>query len=248
MKKYELDIPKILYKYRDLKSGHAEKILSNGEIYFATTDQLADHKEKASFVLSKGAWVNDKKNSLVYLSPEENKNRLMKVVRAGQHEPYGILSLCESREELLMHEQYADNFQGICIGFDWGKFNLSFAGSYPPVRNIPRRVIYQKPIEIDATHITPEQWLEIFCSKLPEYSYEKEYRLFYTKGKHASQLVRQAIKEIIFGYKVSLDEILRVKGLVGDLSGINFFIAQKINNKIQIKNLNLEKYLALEID
>ncbi len=248
MKKYELNIPKILYKYRDLKSGHAEKILSNGEIYFATTNQLADHKEKASFVMSKGAWVNDENNSLVYLSPEESKNRLMKAVRAGPHEPYGILSLCESREELLMHEQYADNFQGICIGFDWDKFNLYFAGSYPPVRNIPRCVIYQETTEIDAAHVTPEQWLEIFCSKLPKYSYEKECRLFYTKGKHVSEFVRQAIKEIIFGYKVSLDKILQVKALVGDLSGISFYIAQKIDNKVQIKNLNLEKCFELELD
>ncbi len=237
MKKYELNIPKMLYKYRDLRSGHTEKILSNGEIYFASTNKLEDHNEKASFVFWNNIWVKSKNNLLKYLSPEENKNRLMEVVRSGHNEPYGILSLCESRQEPLMYKQYADDFQGICIGFDWDKFNLFFADVSPSIKNIPRRVIYQETIEINADYITPEQWLEIYCSKLPRYSYEKEYRFFYLKGKYSSAFVRQAIKEIIFGYKVSKDKIVQIKALVSDLPCIRYFIAQEINGKIQINDV-----------
>lgn len=223
------NIPKILYKYRNFRENFVEKMLLNGEIYFATTNELTDFNEKSAFVLSKGSWVNDENNSLVFLNPEQYKEYLMKLVKAGKSETYGILSLCDSKKEVNMYRDYADDFNGICIGFDWDKFDLFFHGSHPPIKNRPRRVIYGETIKIDSDHITPEKLLEIYCRKLKKYSYEKEYRIFYSKGKFTDKSVRYAIREIVFGYKVSNNRILEIKNLVSDLTEIDFFIARLIN-------------------
>lgn len=236
MKKYEINIPNILYKYRFFNE-EAERILLNGEIYFATTNELNDPCEKF-FRFKNGEYINDINNQLRYLNPEQLTQHFLDAIRTGKNEPYGILSLCDSKEEIKMYKEYADEFKGLCIGFDWNRFGLMFAGSYPPQVNIPRRVTYQPLIEIETTHVPPETWLEIFTSKIPEYSHEKECRMFYTKGKLISNAIRHAIKEIVFGHHMPQEHILKIKNMIQDLRSVSLFKTKIIEDTVNIEPFN----------
>jgi hypothetical protein len=230
MRNEKIQPPKMLYKYRQINE-FSKKILLEGEIYFATTNELKDPLEK-SFSFTNGSWVVDENNKRVYLSPEQYTQRLLNSVRKGGGEPYGILSFCESKKEIQMYKEYADDFKGICIGFDWEIFGLTFPGSCPLEKNIPRKVIYQSPIKIEKEYIPPQKWIEIFTTKSIDFSYEKEWRMFYTKGKFSSDNVRYAIREIVFGHNVSQEHILQVKEWIKDLDGINLFI---IDSKFELE-------------
>ena len=233
MEKINSDIPKILYKYRPFNE-LSKKLLSKGEVYFATTNELKDPLEKF-FTFKNGSWIVDKNNKNVYLNSQQYTERMLKITRAGKNEAFGILSLCGSNKQLKMYEEYADNFKGICVGLDWAEFNLFFVGSHPLEKNVPRKVIYQPPIEIEEKYIKPGMLLEIFTTKSLDFLHEKEYRMFYTKGKLF--INRPAIKEIIFGKNILFEQMLQVREWVKDLSGINFFIATPLfnENKVQIE-------------
>lgn len=229
------NIPKILYKYRPFNE-FAKRMLSKGEIYFAIINQLKDQNER-KFRFTNGAWVN-LNNQPNCLNPEQYTQYILETIRAGELEQHGIFSLCESKLEKRMYEEYADNFKGICIGFDWDAFGLFFDGSCPPVRNFPRKVIYQPLVEIQTLHPTPNQYIEIFTSKLPQYSYEKEYRMFYKKGILAMSTIRYAIKEIIFGHNIAPEQMLEIKDWIKDLRNVALYTTRLVGKKVQIDQYN----------
>lgn len=238
MNNHDKSIPQILYKYR-VCNNFLENMLSKGEIFFPGVCELEDPNEKASFIFTQGTTIKDKNNQIIYLTPQERKIYFLEIIKSDKNERHGILSLCDSKREEKMWNEYAGDFSGVCVGFDWTGFGLYFAGSYPPVKNIPRGVIYQEALEIDAPHITPEQWLEIFITKLPKYAYEREYRMFYRKGAYAHQAIRHSIKEIILGYKIEPEKIELIRKLISDLPNVKIYMAYLINKQVEIKPFQL---------
>lgn len=233
----EIEMPKLLYKYRKLRDGdgkldgNTRKILQDGEIYFATLDKLSDDFEYAfiwyrdEYVILtderlkyfKKHHVGSNKN-LVKLTRNEYTEYMMNSIRRNQ--PYGILSLSGSGQNPYMWDRYAGGNTGICIGFDWEGFNLEFANSSPPVKNKPRKVLYvPEPLEISGK---PDEWIDVFNSKWKAYAHEDEWRMFYKKGPYKSEDVRLSIKEILFGSDVSEQDRELVKELVSDLDDIRF--------------------------
>lgn len=77
--------------------------------------------------------------------------------------------------------------------------------------------------------------MEIFTTKLPGFSYEKKWRIFYTKGKLVINNVRCAIKETIFGHDIALKDLLQVKEWISDLNGINLFTTEPVRDGVGLK-------------
>lgn len=215
------EIPEILYKYRSMNE-FALNILTQGEIYFASVAELPDKHEYSNFHMHDSAYVNDGDNKLRLLSKEEFTTYLVNATRNNMN---GILSLCESRKEKQMYARYSDYFKGMCIGFDWNKFGLSSAD----ILCVPHKVTYQQNIEIKGSGPNGKEWMEILTSKQPFFSYEKEWRMFYSIGPYSSNNVRNAIKEIIFGHNMTKNEIYQVKGLIKDLS-VDLFITKPLED------------------
>lgn len=242
-------IPKILYKYRAFdRERYTEELLSKGEIYFATAAQLSDDFEY-SFTWHKDEFVNltedecrvfkkpnnGSNNNLTKLTKNEYTEHLINGIK--KKSPYGVLSLSESNNNPYMWERYAAGSTGICIGFDWEKFNLIFAGSDPPQKNIPRKISYaENPIIM--SH--PNQWLDVFTTKWQAYSFEAEWRMFYASGPHSSLDVRYAIKEIIFGNKITPENEELARSLVSDLKNIQFFHASRRFDQYKYKIVPFE--------
>ena len=238
--------PNILYKYRSYND-NAKRILSNGEIYFATSDELNDPLERF-FLFKNGTYHTVTKNDLLNLQTIKQKrldngSYLVQLDSANytkhvsekikQREKHGIFSLCDSKLSIPMFAHYADGFKGICIGFDWKNFNLLFAGSHPPQLNIPRRVTYlTNPPEIGGT---PDEWLNVFTTKSLDFEWESEWRMFYNKGKLSSVNIRHAIKEIIIGHNISKDHIAEIRKLISDLNGVSLFITEPIIGKFELR-------------
>lgn len=122
-----------------------------------------------------------------------------------------------------MFVRYADNHQGICIGFAWQDFNLEFHGSCPPQPNIPRKVHYNSKLIFQGCG-TCEHWLQAYTTKqpLPQHTVEREWRMLYKKGRYQNERIRQAIKEIIFGCNINEQHRQQVISLVSDLKEIKF--------------------------
>lgn len=244
--KFENLPPDHLYKYRVINS-FTELMLENGELYFATSNELNDPFERFfSFKTGASNIVSESElpglqtkmkiresdgNFLVGLDSDENTKYMRD--KNKQSESYGILSLCESNKSIPMCSHYADGFKGICIGFDWNSFGLTFPGSHPPQKNLPRKISYRDNPPV--IHGYAHEWLEVFTTKSQDFSWEKEWRIFYTKGKLVGSNIRGAIKEIILGHNISKENITKIKSLVEDLNGVKLFITKPIVGKYQIE-------------
>ncbi len=238
----DIAAPKILYKYRSLNGctgKFTESLLSSGEIYFSISEQLNDPFERY-FLINNEEHVKltlqeaethklvPWKDGIYKLTPQQYTQYMWQTSR--KNEAYGILSLCERNDDILMHCHYADSFKGICIGFEWAEIGMEFAGSYPSQPNIPLKVNYeQKTLEF-TDNPTPADWIKIFTTKPAVFSYEKEWRIFYLKGGLASSemraRVRSSIKKIVLGHNISKGDVAKVKTLIHDLSGVELFITK----------------------
>lgn len=160
-----------------------------------------------------------------------------------QDEWYGVLSLSETWDNILMWSHYSNNHKGFCVGIN-GESLLAFANyssskggkvfyekEYPDLdlrvsRNMNQMEIVKRAF--DETHTKAKAW----C-------YEKEYRI--TKNfmgenpiQRIDSLPANSIVEIILG--IAIDEIDKEEILkVARQKGIKVFQAQKIPFKFEIK-------------
>lgn len=209
---------RIMYKYRAitdddrLASGKSftRNLIANGELYFPKFSELSDPNEALFFYSHKVITVVDKED--LYQFP---KHKLIDEMAGGgvkieadgwdfamYERQYinlrgGLLCLTSNSTSALMYDYYADGHKGICIGFDWSKFEMDIR----PTDH------HQQPIKIkylDKPHkITPhniDRVDDILFTKWIEYKHECEYRFTFDHGVFPKkQNVLKAIKEIIFG-------------------------------------------------
>lgn len=139
----------------------------------------------------------------------------------------GVLSLSESPDNELMWAHYANNYDGFVVGLD-GESDF-----FRPTRGEPkicgelmnviysdtRPVVYVEPGKLDIPK-------EIFFTKTTKWGYEREWRMLKflemadeiknVNGKniHLFDVPSSAIKEVIFGTKISKDARNTVEGLL----------------------------------
>jgi Protein of unknown function (DUF2971) len=131
-------------------------------------------------------------------------------------ENFGILSLAESPDDLLMWAHYGNNHKGVVIGFD--ETNRFFQGA-EIVAGLSRlnKVEYnqKRPVLSTSTRDNPK----VFLRKSVEWSYEKEWRLIRPLAESTETKVRpnllpvhlfevpiEAIRLVITGSQMNQDE------------------------------------------
>jgi hypothetical protein len=139
-----------------------------------------------------------------------------------------MFALCLSKvsDDLLMWAHYADEHQGIVIGFTTEGWGTKEAG-FMPVR-------YQKdratiPMNLGLSNSDPDKreaaYRTAYTTKSPHWCYEQEWRIFFKPRGTAFQGIRTAngdilffyifpigqVREIIFGQRCPAKEILRMK-------------------------------------
>ncbi|HCG5955204.1 TPA: DUF2971 domain-containing protein [Vibrio parahaemolyticus] len=165
------------------------------------------------------------------LSREEAQNRLSVMITLKQREydfgidlykRYGIVSLTETRDNLLMWSHYADEHKGFVVEFDTTHdfFTKMYNDGNEMVGEV-KRVYYRK----QRTNKLSSYYLEPYFVKSDEWQYEKEHRLLLPISKANRYLINNQndLEDILEYYpnaisdnetskSSSLKEIINVEG------------------------------------
>lgn len=200
--------PQFLYKYRSKDS--VLKLLENAQLYFATKAEFNDPYECDLELINDSTfedWVAYFKSTGLMRS-EEISNYAKRMMRhpdealryvqnsiERQQQETGIFCLTSINNNNLMWAHYADGHKGICIQFDILQDTQAFF--------FPKKVCYDDEF-IRFNYIKNQApATEALFHKNSSWAYENEYRII-NINKHGLMPIKPtAIRQIIFGCKMS---------------------------------------------
>lgn len=263
-----LNIPPVLYKYRSIESEFTDRILSDGQIYFCPPEELNDpceyffkfkqevggtyytnttYAELDALQITEYKIKQKHQNGSIMIEMTSEQKSIYFYRHLIKHNTRGIFSLCSTNDAFLMYSFYGNGFKGMCIGFEWEKFDLEFDGSYPPQKNLPRQLQYSDapPLIVG----TPDEWLTTFTTKSCQFAFESEWRMFYKKGCLQSDKVKKAIRSITFGHKCleMPDWNMRLNKIMEWTTNLNiqFFVATPISGEYLINIVPFDYHMCL---
>lgn len=144
-----------------------------------------------------------------YIVKTKENNKKLYHKFTSENNNAGILSLTEDPFSLLMWAHYAENHNGICLGFD---AKSGFLAEY----DVLGKVLYSDILP----HASFGEILKrdgsltnkIFFTKYKDWSYEKEWRLMANRG-GMSHIIPSGISEVYIGLGVSkeqCDNVLKI--------------------------------------
>ncbi len=213
-----IDLPPVLYKYRDWEDNFHKSIITHREIYFSSprgfTDKmdcrnpvrydLLTYIELYQKVKSDNPdWSDFKIRKFIREWYKRRVKRILQQQRQYQEsffDKFGVFSLTADPNNMLMWLHYSNNFTGFCVGFNPEVlFNyLEGGGEVLYFDELP--IIYPEPKQSYNDQFN----LQIY-SKLIEFQFENEYRTHIfsdnplTESERKKILPPEAYKEIIFG-------------------------------------------------
>ena len=216
----------MLYKYREFGE-YTDKIILNSELFFATYNSFNDPfdcnlelkriDDYASIDFDKHCKALNKTREMLLpgLTEKEYKQWLREELITKKSK-VGILSMSETKENILMWSHYSDNHKGLCFGFS----DDLYEGD-----DITRsKVSYSEDDSYDLISFINPPFGEIkrmFTIKSKHWKYEEEIRLLDLKnGEGIKKFNKDSLKEIFFGCKA--DEVAIKKTI--QLCQLNGFI------------------------
>jgi hypothetical protein len=162
----------------------------------------------------------------------------------------GALCLSEVRDSILMWGHYAENHQGIVVGFNSGHPFFSKRRSEHDEFGFLRRVNYQS--ERPKVVLSDTSSIEWFQTKSAHWEYEKEWRILRVLSEAARRIDSKpfpvclfefdedSIAEIIVGMRSSPSTIEKVRSLSTNFPGANLLQTREDSSKYSliIDNLN----------
>lgn len=255
-------VPERLYKYRFCDThNYFLKLLKENSFFFSSPKHFNDpfdcrvypdygggskseimerylkhvkfsHPELGLGEQKKIAKLNYKNNISIIRSPELAAIRLNDQIDNG----YGIFSLCEQPDNLLMWAHYSDCHKGFCIEFDAQKL-AKICENYIMVGDLilVKRVNYLRnyPLINPYKHeIDDPTFIECITTKSLDWSYEKEWRLIYTKHPDESlEFPPNIITSIYFGVNSPTKTIGVVKEQFSDRNCTPKFYKARLNHR-----------------
>lgn len=222
----DLDIPPVLYKYRDSSKANNLTAITGPELFLTKPSDFVDKKDcqietdvSQLTTRERIQWVYDR---LPQLNPGIERNP-QKRLREAQHlalrgplsnpahvkgvlekaneqflDRMGVLSMTAAPAILAMWESYAANFTGFCIGFSSDTF-WGYSGG---------PVIYVDPLPVFKGNEGPMYWMvNQIHLKHKQYGFEEEYRIrrFWPPGQPTVEQRKikarpEQVKDVIIGY------------------------------------------------
>lgn len=220
--------PDRLYKYRSFDA-YSESWIVNDELYFAKASSFNDPFD-CKVNLSVEATSDDlfsyaRKRDVIKSLPKKERSRAAKaLIKAGLLEDptsreahankilktlddYGVLSLTEKRDDILMFAHYANCHRGYCLEFTCSGSSylhtveqVRYSHLYPQVR-----FFKMNSIEIVRA---------ITLTKSQAWSYEKDWRCF-QKPAGLRKVKKSILTGIIFGCQMSENDKQAIRALNG---------------------------------
>jgi hypothetical protein len=231
----------ILYKYYNLKNIYNITSLNDNQVYFSKPEDFNDPHDCTGRLMLEYPKRFDIEKSNTNTTNESRRNFWEQLGEPIKNNI--IFCVSEADRDPLMWAHYADGLRGFCIGFD-SSGNLLEKAIKVQYNQLPEaESIY------DAFRKTPPVWngtvpenednllrlyeiaRNLFCIKLPCWSYEQEWRVInsisngqlYTFGKkevreiifgeHMSKPNRRLLKDIMLSkYQFSTPKIAKISG------------------------------------
>lgn len=212
-----MEVPRILYKYRDWTDPYHKRLLTHGEIFFASPSSLNDPFDSFYGQLPEGlepsaALVDRLSRSfpgvpqdallLLAASIEQHPNRRLAAdalaVVVGN--TMGVVSLSETSMEPTMWSHYSRNHEGFCVGFNTERLVAACGESVDlhPIAYVKERPDFwtdEYPMKgLLTLHLT---------TKSVGWSYEREYRLLgFREGNRVVTLPSGTLTEVLLGCRI----------------------------------------------
>jgi hypothetical protein len=259
----EMDIPEILYKYRDWGNPLHRRILREREVYFASPGSFIDHYDchipRRFDLLTDEQILNKYRTDLKKQFPawgaevleKEAKNWFNKGLLRDKdqiasldsefwkefNKMFGVLSLTPVPVSKEMWIKYSSDYSGICVGF---KSLILFRDSQHFGAGGPVSYYSELPILVPYQEDSIIEHQRQIYSKEEKWSFEKEYRLSkFNIRTRAVTLPLTAYSEVIIGPKIRKNnkkDIIRIvtKRLPGVVLKELYFEGEEI----KIRNIN----------
>ena len=232
----KIHYPKILYKYRDWDNELHKKVLLENKLYLASPKDFEDifdcnlpekfprKDELYNFFIDKAkknpSWSRQVRRKFARnwckkspLANPELRSTLINNIHQEFNSRFGVLSMTADCNNDVMWCKYANNHQGICIGFDTSLLfkYVGGGGKVQYVKELP-------PIDFAKDDFKSKHTKNIFY-KEEKWSFEKEYRLHkmwnhnVTNDERNIELPNNCIVKIILGKNMTLhmkDEIKKL--------------------------------------
>ncbi len=236
-----MEYPKVthLYKYREYNT-NSLSILINKKIWLATPDSFNDpfdcnikfKSEINSEAFRKylkqtdratGDLNRDYKTFLEKL--EEFRNKDIK--------KFGVFSMSQINDNILMWSHYANQHEGFCIEFVRSSNNL--LGDIEVTRPVDYHFNYPEvdPLDSDG-NIDHSIFRKMLFIKAKDWSYENEWRLTYDEGNTEEQLPAN-ISSIIFGLRMPEEHKNDIRKILADQPNIRFQQATEEEYQFRLK-------------
>lgn len=232
-----------LYKFKQFTTRNLVSLQKN-KIYFANPDTFNDpfdcsirpfyEKESLKDYIAdfkpavKATKDYDDKNAIEYITKRYNENVAeLKIEMLGLFikvvlRQFGVFSLSENNDDLLMWAHYADSHKGYCIEFDRTKdhcFREVKKVNYPNDNKYPH---IQWPKDSNEMMGIAEK---IILTKAKHWFYEKEWRVINRPNNltdnyigHERSYAPESLRSIIFGAKMENKYRDLIKSVTSDLS------------------------------
>lgn len=223
-----IEIPDIVYKYRDWDNGYHRRLLTDFELFLASPKLFNDPfdcklpiaywklAEDQGFALEHFANFVDRQR--LDLSPPERKLEVDRLIKEGRYKDddylklkeheffeslngkFGVLSLTPYRNSVLMWSHYSNSHRGICIGFD-AKTLFTESDYYGQ----GGKVIYEPEFPtILPTEDSIQQLIKQLFIKSSIWEYEQEYRIVKFEAPNKTiKFSDNSVREIILGASIT---------------------------------------------
>lgn len=223
-----------LYKYRAIDK-YTFELLVNNEMWFAHPASFNDpFDSKVDYIYKSNKrehwiqWLDSQQLSsterkLILAKMDEDMQQFEAVANQTYRpeklfDAIGIASFSCDNTNILMWSHYAENHQGVCLGFKTE--NLEKMVFDAPINDLPVfEVKYQSVLPLTFNGLTddPQRLTEFMSVKYKGWKYEKEYRVIALMDHIKSRKVRfkkNLLSEVIFGSRVVEDEKRVIKEVV----------------------------------
>lgn len=232
-----------LYKYCTYNT-NSLSVLINKKIWASKPESLNDpfdckikfmpeinHEAFIKYLKRTGTSTGDlQKDKKIFL--EFLKNEPEKIISK-----FGVFSMSQINDNILMWSHYSNQHRGFCIGFVRNNDNI--LGDINKTKPVEYDCNYPKIYPLDDTgNYDPSCFTKMLFTKAKDWEYEKEWRLVYDEGDKELPLSAD-ISSIIFGLKMAEGHKATIRKILADQPDIKYQQVIGVEYQFRLKIIDL---------
>lgn len=161
----------------------------------------------------------------------------LKEFRNKDVKSFGVFSMSQIKDNILMWSHYADQHKGFCIEFVRLPNNL--LGDFEKTQPVNYYCDYPEVDPLDSNgNMDRSIFKKMLFSKAKDWAYEKEWRLTYDEGDREEPLPAD-ISSIIFGLRMPDEHNNTIRNILADQPGIRYQKAIEVEYQFRLKIVDL---------